>query len=304
MKELRIKTPAKINFGLNIISKRDDGFHNIETIFYPVNLFDEIIINEDDQFSFNTTNSQLKNGNNNSVINAKELFSEYTGIKINSSVTLEKNIPMGAGMGGGSSDGAAALIGFNNFYNAGLSPEELSILALRVGSDVPFFIDPKPKFATSRGEVFEPISLVIQKPILIVNPGIHISTAWAFSKIIPQVPIYSLRIMDHLIFDNFNELKNLVTNDFESIVFSQYPEIGRIKENMYEYGAEFSLMTGSGSTIFGIFPDQSSAMKAASLFSADYFTFISLGLLSKVVNPLHLVLLVPSFCSLMNFILF
>ncbi len=275
MKELSVKAPAKINFGLNIVSKRDDGFHNIETIFYPVNLFDELIIKEADHFSFNTSDEQLKNEKNNSVIIAKDLFSEYTGIKVTASITLNKIIPMGAGMGGGSSDCAAALKGLNHMYHSGLSNEELSILALRVGSDAPFFIDPKPKFASSKGEVFEPLSLVIKKPILIVNPGIHISTAWAFSKISPKTPIYSLRIIDHLILNNFNELINLVTNDFESIVFQNYPEIKKIKDKMYELGAEFSLMTGSGSTIYGIFPDQNSAISASEVFKGEYFTFIS-----------------------------
>jgi len=235
MKELLIKTPAKINFGLNIVSKRDDGYHNLETIFYPISLYDELIIKEDDHFSFNTSNSLLKGELNNSVIKAKDLFSEYTRIKITCSVTLNKFIPMGAGMGGGSSDGAAALLGFNNFYNAGLSKEELSILALKIGADAPFFIDPKPKYASSKGEVFEPLSFKIRKPILIVNPGIHISTPWAFSKIIPQIPVYSLKIIDHLIFDTFSEMKYLVTNDFESVVFPEYPEIKKIKDRMYEF---------------------------------------------------------------------
>ena len=284
MKELTIKTPAKINFGLNIISKRLDGFHNIETIFYPVNLFDEIIIREDKSFSFKTDDIQLKSENSNSIIKAKDLFSEYTGIKITASVTLNKFIPMGAGMGGGSSDCAAALRGFNKFYDAGLSNEELSILALRIGSDAPFFIDPKPKFASSKGEVFEPLSFVIRKPILIVNPRIHVSTPWAYNRIKPIIPIYSLRIIDHLLIDSFNEVKNLVTNDFESIVFPEYPEIGKIKEKLFDLGAELSLMTGSGSTVFGIFPDQTSAMSAAAKFPSEYFTFISSELPGELTN--------------------
>jgi len=284
MKELKIKTPAKINIGLNIISRRNDGYHNLETIFYPVNLFDEIIIKDDTLFSFGSNDKGLNSENSNSVIKAKELFSEYTGLKINASVTLNKFIPMGAGMGGGSSDGAAALIGFNQFYNAGLSLDELSALALRIGADAPFFIDPKPKFASSIGEVFEPLSLRIVKPILIVNPGIHISTPCAFSKIIPHPPANSLRKIEHFNIDSFREFKNIVTNDFESVVFPEYPEISNIKKKMYEMGAEFSLMTGSGSTVFGIFPDQSSASSADSLFPAKYFTFISSGLPETVFD--------------------
>src|SRR5664279_3002850 len=110
MKELTIKTPAKINIGLNILSKREDGYHNLETIFYPINLFDELSIREDDKFSLITTSPQLNIENNNTILAARKLLSEITGFEIKASVTLNKNIPIGAGMGGGSSDGAAALI--------------------------------------------------------------------------------------------------------------------------------------------------------------------------------------------------
>ena len=276
MKELIIETPAKINFGLNIVSRRDDGYHNLETIFFPVNLFDDITIREDDHFSFTTNNIQLKSEMNNSVIKAKDLFSKYAGIDINASIALKKRIPIGAGMGGGSSDGAAALIGFNQFYNANLCVDELLILALQIGSDAPFFIDPKPKYASSRGEVFKDVSIKINKPILIVNPLIHISTSWAFSKTSPRKPDYSLNLIDQIKYDTISELKNLVTNDFEEVVFPDYPAIKEIKDKMYILGAEFSLMTGSGSTVFGIFPDMESAVKAETNFPSQYFTHLNI----------------------------
>jgi 4-diphosphocytidyl-2-C-methyl-D-erythritol kinase len=274
MKELVIKTPAKINFGLNIISKREDGYHNIETIFYPINIFDTLTIREDDKFSFTTSDSKLNLEQNNTIIKAKELLSQATGNEIKVSITLDKRIPIGAGMGGGSSDGAATLLALNKFYDFRLTDVELFSMALRIGSDVPFFIDPEPKFASARGEVFEATSLDIDKPILIINPGIHISTLWAFSKVEPIIPKYKLNQIKPGDNNNLFQLRDKVTNDFETIVFSTYPEIMKIKNTMYEHGAEFALMTGSGSTVFGIFPDISFAEDTISKLPRDYFTFI------------------------------
>ena len=275
MKELTIKTPAKINIGLNILSKREDGYHNLETIFYPINLFDELSIREDDKFSLITTSPQLNIENNNTIMAARELIKEFVGIEIKTSVTLNKKIPIGAGMGGGSSDGAAALLLFNKFYNLKLSDEDLYSLALKIGSDAPFFIEPKPKFGSSRGEILESIGLKIDKPILIVNPGIHISTSWAFSKMKPPMPTRHLNQIEFREHSNLSEFKGIIVNDFESIVFQFYPEIKEIKERLYELGASFSMMTGSGSTVYGIFPDITSAQYASQEFPINYFTFIN-----------------------------
>ena len=275
MKELTIKTPAKINIGLNIISKREDGYHNLETIFYPINLWDELTIRENDKFALITNNAKLNIEKDNTITKAKELISKLTGIEIKASVTLDKRIPMGAGMGGGSSDGAAALILLDKFYEMKLSNEDLYSLALKIGSDAPFFIEPKPKFGSSRGEIFEQTGLIIVKPILIVNPGIHISTSWAFGKISPKIPQTHLNQIEFGQNNSLSDLKDTIVNDFESVVFDNHPEIQDIKERMYDLGAEFSLMTGSGSTVFGIFPDISSAQKASQEFPTNYFTFIN-----------------------------
>jgi 4-diphosphocytidyl-2-C-methyl-D-erythritol kinase len=275
MKELTMNTPAKINIGLNILSKREDGYHNLETIFYPINLWDELTIREDDKFALITNNSQLNIECNNTITKARELIGELTGIEIKAKVTLNKRIPIGAGMGGGSSDGAAALILYNKFYDLKLTNEILYSLALKIGADAPFFIEPKPKFGSSRGEIFESIGLIIDKPILIVNPGIHISTSWAFSKIRPKMPKIHLNQIEFGENNGLSNLKNNIVNDFESVVFESHPKIKEIKDRMYDLGAEFSLLTGSGSTVFGIFPDISSAQNASREFPTNYFTFIN-----------------------------
>jgi 4-diphosphocytidyl-2-C-methyl-D-erythritol kinase len=275
MKELTIKTPAKINIGLTILSKREDGYHNLETIFYPINLWDELTIQEDDKYALITNNSLLNIEGNNTITKARELIGGLTGIGIKAKVTLNKRIPIGAGMGGGSSDGAAALILYNKFYDLKLTNEILYSLALKIGADAPFFIEPKPKFGSSRGEIFESIGLIIDKPILIVNPGIHISTSWAFSKIKPKMPKIHLNQIEFGENNGLSNLKNNIVNDFESVVFENHPKIKEIKDRMYDLGAEFSLLTGSGSTVFGIFPDISSAQNASREFPTNYFTFIN-----------------------------
>jgi 4-diphosphocytidyl-2-C-methyl-D-erythritol kinase len=238
-------------------------------------LYDELTIKEGSRFAIYTNNAQLDSEQDNTIIRAKELISELTGIEIRSSITLDKRIPIGAGMGGGSSDGAAALLILNEFYDLELTNEDLYALALKIGSDVPFFIDPKPIFASSRGEIFEPTELRIDKPILIVNPRIHISTSWAFSKIESKLPATHLNQIEFSESSSLSDFRNSVVNDFEPVVFDSYSEIKDIKSKMYDLGAEFALMTGSGSTVFGIFPDISCANSALLKFPDNYFTFIS-----------------------------
>ena len=274
MEQLKIKTPAKINLGLNIIGKRPDGFHNIETFFYPVKLYDYLTFRSSKSFKFNCNVESLKKDQNNSTIKAKKLLEETIKKKFNITIDLQKNIPIGAGMGGGSSDGAAALLAINKFFKLNLSKQKLKELALKIGSDVPFFIDPKPGFAISRGEVIQNFKFKVPYPILIINPGIHISTKWAYQNILPGKPRYHLFNLPLIQSDNFKILKNLVFNDFEEPVFKKYPEIRNIKESLYDLGAIFALMTGSGSTVFGIFKDIEHAVKAERKYSRNYFTFL------------------------------
>ena len=274
MEKLEIKTPCKINLGLKVINKRSDGYHNIETIFYPINLFDKIILESSDRLSFDTNNSLVKSESSNTVLTAVRMLEEHTGKKFDTKIYLEKNIPIGAGLGGGSSDGAIALIGLNNLFNLGLTEKELKKIALEIGSDTPFFINPGVCFAESRGEVLKPIELKINYPILIVNPGIHVSTKWAYESLSVQSDANIHLDYNFLFSTDWNKIRNHLTNDFEDPVFKKYPEIKDIKEKLYESGALFSLMTGSGSTVFGIFPDILSAKKAKLKYPENYFSFI------------------------------
>jgi 4-diphosphocytidyl-2-C-methyl-D-erythritol kinase len=274
MNYLEIKAPAKINFGLNVISKRDDGFHNIKTIFYPLrDLYDVLTFRLSDKFRFKCSNNDLAD-NQNLIIKAKELLEDVSKRKFNVEINLDKRIPIGAGLGGGSSDAAATLLSLNEMFILNLESDKLKEFGLQLGSDVPFFISCKPSFAEGRGEKISQIDFEIKYPILVVNPGIHISTKEAYRNISPDEVSFSLSNFDKINFNDSEKLK-LITNDFEKFVFKKYPAIKNIKEQLYNKGAKFALMTGSGSTVFGIFEHLSEAQIVKESFSSQYFTFIS-----------------------------
>lgn len=276
MDQIKVKSPAKINIGLNIIRKREDGFHDLETIFYPLNLYDEITFTKSDRLSFTSNDELLNKEPTNLIIKAKEEIERISGKTLNVKIELKKNIPIGAGLGGGSSNAAITLITLNSFLKPEHEHEFLSEFALKLGSDVPYFLNPVPAFAESRGEKISPINLKIDKPILIVNPGIHISTKWAFGHIKPYQPKVSLKSLISYKEISTDDLKQIAANDFEEVVFAEYPEIKNIKEVMIASGAIISMMTGTGSTVFGIFENNKAAKVAALKFPDQYFKFVNL----------------------------
>jgi 4-diphosphocytidyl-2-C-methyl-D-erythritol kinase len=243
---------CKINLGLHIVSKRTDGYHNLETIFYPLPLFDVMELLDTDETRITTMGVPIPGKpEDNVVLKAYNLlktdFPQLPPVHF----YLLKNIPTGAGLGAGSANGAFTLMALNNKFALKITTEQLLNYALQLGSDCPFFIKNSPCFATGRGENFSPIPVDLSAyKILIVNPGIHISTSWAFSKLCPKQPHHSL---PELISNPVNTWKSIITNDFESVVFQAYPEIENIKMQLYECGAVFSLLSGSGSTVYALF---------------------------------------------------
>ena len=247
---------AKINLGLSVVSKRQDGFHNLETIFYPLPLHDVLEIIPSKETSFFPTGLEIPgSADDNIVLRAYQILKEkYTQIE-SLEVHLHKAIPMGAGMGGGSSDAAEIIQLLNRFFELKLSGTELTEYALKLGSDCPFFMLNKPCFATGRGEMLEPLMLDLSVySFLLIHPEIKINTAWAFSQIKPSPPLFDLKNSIGL---HIRDWSKTIHNDFEKIVFEAHPSLAGIKEKLYSSGALFASMTGSGSTIFGIF-DKSS----------------------------------------------
>ncbi len=243
---------CKINLGLNIIRKREDGYHDLETVFLPVPFTDilEILPADNKTHEFSITGLPAS-ANDNLCVKAYDLlkqdFPELPLIKMH----LHKSIPIGAGLGGGSSDAAFTLLLLNEKFKLNLKTKQLLDYALRLGSVCPFFILNEPCFATGRGEKLQPINIDLKNyKILIVNPGININTKWAFSKIIPQERELSIQ---QIITKPIETWKVELQNDFELPVFAEYPEIRKIKEDLYEDGALYASLSGSGSSVFGIF---------------------------------------------------
>jgi 4-diphosphocytidyl-2-C-methyl-D-erythritol kinase len=243
---------AKINLGLSIVSKRPDGFHNLETIFYPLPLRDviEIVSSEEDRFIL--TGLKISgNESDNLVLRAyhqlRKKYPQITPIEIH----LHKAIPAGAGMGGGSSDAAKIIHLIDRFFRLNIPPGQLFENAFELGSDCTFFMQSASCFASGRGEILEPVTLDLSAySLLLVHPEIHINTAWAFSKIKPSFPRYNLK---ESIQEPIHNWVKSIHNDFEKPVFESYPQLRKIKNQLYDSGALYASMTGSGSTIFGIF---------------------------------------------------
>ena len=247
---------AKINIGLNIVSKRDDGFHNIETVFYPIRLSDILeFVPAKNKITGVTTTGIVLNvpDKENICYKAYELLAENFGLPP-LEIFLHKIIPSGAGLGGGSADAAFLLKELNNFFKLGLKDKELEALAAKLGSDCAFFIQNKPVFASGRGEIFEDIILDLSRYyIYLVKPDVFISTADAYAGVLPELPQKSLK---GLITEPIEKWKNTIGNDFETSIFKKSPLLKDIKSCLYEQGAVYAAMSGSGSSVYGIFKDQ------------------------------------------------
>jgi 4-diphosphocytidyl-2-C-methyl-D-erythritol kinase len=261
---------CKINLGLHITQKRPDGFHNLQTFFYPVPITDalEIIVQENREapFQFTLSGPPIDAVSDNICVKAyhllKQDFKELPAVKMH----LHKAVPVGAGLGGGSADGAFTLLLLNKKFNLQLSEQQLLDYALQLGSDCPFFIKNVPCFATGRGEILEPMPLDLSLyKLVLVNPGLHINTGWAFSQLQPKAPAQSLSEIIQL---PVNDWKHSLTNDFEEPIFLHYPAIQQIKKELYAAGAVYASMSGTGSTIFALFEKET---QPALSFPAHYF---------------------------------
>ncbi len=242
---------AKINLGLNIVSKRSDGYHNIETIFYPIPIKDALEVVSTEVHSFNQTGIVIDTpSEKNLVMKALNILEKkYTFPPL--AVYLHKSIPFGAGLGGGSSDAANMLCLVNDYCQLKISDNELEELASSIGADCPFFIQNKPVFASGTGNIFESVNLSLSGYYLcLVKPEISVSTAEAYSMVKPHTPSISLK---EIITKPITEWKEIMQNDFEASVFAKFPVIGSIKESLYREGAVYASMSGSGSSVFGLF---------------------------------------------------
>jgi 4-diphosphocytidyl-2-C-methyl-D-erythritol kinase len=245
---------AKINLGLNITERRHDGYHHLESVFYPVSLSDILEVLPSDTYSFQSTGMSIDAPPENNLVTRAYQLLAHTYILPPVMVHLHKSIPLGAGLGGGSSDAAYMLKMLNECFKLDLTNAELKNLASRLGADCPFFIDNQQAFVTGIGDVFSSINLQLNNyHIALVKPPVAVSTAEAYRMIVPrkaEVPVAEA------IKQPVEQWKELLVNDFETPVCSMFPEIASVKEDLYNLGALYASMSGSGSAVYGLFAEK------------------------------------------------
>ncbi len=275
MNTLSLKSFAKVNIGLQILDKNSDGYHNINTVFQEIELHDTINLKKQDSGCHFSTNVEwLKDEKSNLCVMAWEKMSNIFGIG-GVSIYLDKKIPAGSGLGGGSSNAATVLKGLRKLYNLNIIDTKLEELSIALGADVPFFIQGGLQLGEGIGERLTKLNGCIKGIYLLVIPNIHIDTGWAYKKYKnflqtskEQVNFASFLGRDFVPLELFE-------NDFETIVVPAYPEIGKIKDSFRNQNVRFTSLSGSGSTVYGIFDNDVDVISAESYFSLSYNTFIS-----------------------------
>ena len=269
---------AKINLGLNVVEKRSDGYHNLQTVFYPVPIQDALEVQVMDEGFPSDVDCDLKTTNipiegdeqRNLVVRAYQLLKGDFPTLPRIHTHLWKGIPTQAGMGGGSSDCAYMIRLLNDLFALGLSDEQMIGFAARLGADCPFFIVSRPCYAEGIGERLQPVSLDLSGwHIGIVRPDIPVPTKEAFSRIRPHYPAKNCR---EVVLQPVDTWKNDLVNDFEESVFALHPEIGQVKEQLYNMGATYAAMSGSGSALFGLFQERPDMLRQT---FPDMFTFVA-----------------------------
>ncbi len=246
---------AKINIGLRVLSRREDGYHNLETIFYPIQLSDTLEITKTDtaEITFEQAGIPVDCAPEDNLIfrTAKALLSHTNEGGIH--IRFTKNVPFGAGLGGGSSDAAHTALVVNELFNLQYTPSELCEYVSKLGADCPFFILNTPCLATGIGDILTPIPFTLAGySLVLIKPDIHVSTKVAYAGVIPTSPNDSLIDLIQLPIEQW---RDHIANDFERSVFAQFPAIAAIKKQLYDLGAVYASMSGSGSSVFGIFPN-------------------------------------------------
>lgn len=269
---LKARAYAKINLGLLIVSRRTDGYHDIQTVFHRVDVFDDLQFSHSSSLEVLSSQEATPSGESNLCYKAALLLQKATGYSNGAKIVLTKRIPVGAGLGGGSSDAAATLRTLQELWGVRLAKDAEAEIARTLGSDVPYFLKPGTALGTGRGEILEYFPLEMPYHILVCNPGIHVSTASAYDRV---------QVRERVALPNFREtllaglrntalLQKVLVNDLEECVFPVYPAIQELKVRLLHSGAVFALMSGSGSTVYGLFSDKNTALAIASELQKEH----------------------------------
>ena len=261
---MQIQTPAKINTQLYILKKRTDDFHELYSHLVPISLFDTITLtaNKNRGIRIQLTGLPCGNENDNLITKAARSFEKQTGIEIHTDFHLFKRIPVGAGLGGGSGNAAGVMHALNTIWNCPLKKPELLKIAATLGSDVPFFIEPRPSEAMGRGEQLHPLPDYPSFFLLLIKPPFTIATAEAYRRCHPSPLPSAKQSQRRVAIESLKELTSLLHNQFEKTLLIDYPELSVIKEKLSHYGAVAALVSGSGSSVFGIFAEEAFQKRA------------------------------------------
>lgn len=263
MKKLQLQAPAKVNYRLDVLGKRADGYHDLRMVMQRVDLCDEIAIavTETPGIRVRCGSSGVPDGPGNIAWRAADALLKLFGKEVGIEISITKKIPVAAGLGGGSSDAATVLMGVNELLELGLTDERLMEIGVKLGADVPFFIFKKPALAEGIGDRLTALDQVPSLWVVLVNPGIHVSTAWVYQnlRLTSKGPVTIIRRS----YGSAAEVCELLSNDLEPVTCGKYPLLDELKDLLIASGACGSLMSGSGSTVFGLFEEEKTARQAA-----------------------------------------
>jgi 4-diphosphocytidyl-2-C-methyl-D-erythritol kinase len=271
-KKLTLRAPAKVNIRLKVTERRPDGYHELVSIMVPIGLFDDLDFEtsqDSDEIEIDCHGRSLSRGKDNLVYRAAESFFRKTGIRTGVSIRLDKKIPIAAGLGGGSSDAATTLLALNHLHSDPLNSRELHELSLKLGADVPFFLESRPCLARGIGEILEPLEGWPEIWYIVITPPIHVSTAWVYGNLKLKLTSNDYDyILTALKTDTF-AVSHILANDLERVTSARFPIINTLKNRLMDAGAEGSLMSGSGPSVFGLFSTKEKAESARQTLTAE-----------------------------------
>jgi len=258
-----IRVPAKINLWLEVVGKRSDGYHELSSLMLPISIYDDVRLEMGPRggpISVECNVAEIPRDEGNIAWRAADSFRKASGVDAEIRITIEKRIPSGAGLGGGSADAAGVLLALNSFHKDILPPAHLHRLALELGADVPFFLHQRPALATGIGEILEPVGGVPEYPLLLIKPAVNVSTASVYQNF--KLTRDRAQIKLSCFSSDPWRLDNLIVNDLESVTIPRYPVLSDIKKWLLARGATAALMSGSGPTVFGVFTSGEAALAA------------------------------------------
>ncbi len=270
---------AKINLGLELLFKRNDGYHELRSVFHRISLCDIVTVAESTEIVVDCPSLAHEDSRSNLAYKAAKLLQQKAGIVQGAKIRIDKHIPIGAGLGGGSSDAATTLVLLNDLWSCNASTQELAQLAGMLGSDLPFFVHHGAMCASGTGTTLSPCSLELNLAVLLICPPVHVSTPWAYSMLRlgsePRDGADLCRVLQSAP-SHPGILKSELRNDFEPVVFAAHPELKALKQKLYDSGALYAQMSGSGAALFGLFSTHSEAGNAATLFGDVPYKLCSL----------------------------